>query len=78
MINNSPDYENLRSRLRKSIIQRDHDNCLNLIEKGKTKLTPGEFERCFIGEVNKLGEIDRQWFKNRFSIVAINGNLDYA
>lgn len=66
-----------RSFLRIAIISRDYDHVKELLEAAKNHPVPGKLEKLF-AEVEKLDEVDRQWFRRRFNLVEIAGKLDYA
>jgi hypothetical protein len=66
-----------RTRLRQSIIVRDYDGCKAILESAKNSHKPERLPELF-SEVEKLPEIDRQWFKRRFNLIQVDGRFDYA
>jgi hypothetical protein len=71
-------YDQSASCLRQAVIKRDYQKCVKVLDRSRETLFPDLFKKLVTEEIKTLSEIDRLWWERHFSLILIDGRLDYV
>jgi hypothetical protein len=71
-------YDQCASCLRQAVIKRDYQKCVKVLNRSRESLYHDLFKKLITEEIKTLSELDRLWWDRHFSLILIDGQLDYV